>query len=151
MSRSPSVFHTTCALDFTMFLYWGRSLPTVYRRSKIHSTACVKNRGASAHENTSKNKTKIVTTLSMAPTVITFFGVMRQKGERHDAVRREGGHDERKGEHHEAVPESHQTLIDNQQGNSQKVTYFRLFGVIGMMGTIWHDFMLVTLLILLSN
>ena len=35
----------------------------------------MKNRGASAHENTSQNKTKIGTTLIMAPTVVTVFRV----------------------------------------------------------------------------
>ena len=33
----------------------------------------MKNRGASAHENTSQHKTKIGTTRIMAPTVITVF------------------------------------------------------------------------------
>ena len=37
--------------------------PVVEEHGKIHSTACVKNREASAHENTSQNKTKIGTTL----------------------------------------------------------------------------------------
>ena len=65
MSRSPSVFHTSSGMDFTTSLYGGL-LPPVLEHSNIHSTACVKNRGASAHENTSQNKTKIGTTLITA-------------------------------------------------------------------------------------
>ena len=45
------VFHTSSAMDFTTSLHGGAS-PPVEEHGKIHSTACMKNTGTCAHENT---------------------------------------------------------------------------------------------------